>query len=96
MHTNSSLIQRSTNQIACDMGGEVVVLDLKSGIYYGMDAVGARVWSLIEQPVSLLAIRDAIMSEYDIDAESCERDILAFVNRMQSVGLVDISNGSHR
>ena len=89
----ASLIQRSTNQIACDMGGEVVILDLKSGTYYGLDLLGARVWSLIEQPTSLSAIRDAIMADYDIDAETCERDILAFLEQMQGVGLVEITNG---
>jgi hypothetical protein len=75
------------------MGGEVVILDLKSGTYYGLDVLGARVWSLIEQPTSLSAIRDAIMAEYDIDAETCERDILAFLESMQGVGLVEITNG---
>jgi len=92
---NSSLVQRSTNQIACDMGGEVVILDLKSGTYYGLDVLGARVWSLIEQPASLVAIRDTIMSEYEVDAATCERDILTFLNQMQAAGLIEISNGSH-
>lgn len=95
MDMNSSLVQRSTNQIACDMGGEVVILDLKSGTYYGLDVLGARVWSLIEQPASLVAIRDTIMSEYEVDAATCERDILTFLNQMQAAGLIEISNGSH-
>jgi len=57
--------------------------------------VGARVWSLIEQPASLVAIRDTIMSEYEVDAATCERDILTFLNQMQAAGLIEISNGSH-
>lgn len=89
-----AVVQRSSNQVACDMGGEIVVLDLESGCYYGLDAVGARVWSLIEQPASLSAIRDAIMAEYEVDAESCEHDIQAFLDKMQAVGLVEISNES--
>ena len=76
------------------MGGEVVILDLKSGLYYGLDVVGAKVWTLIEQPASLSAIREAIMSEYDVDAETCDRDILAFVDQMQAAGLVEISNAA--
>ena len=91
---NSSLVQRSADQIACDMGGEVVVLDLKSGTYYGLDALGAKVWSLIEQPASLAAIRDAIMAEYEVDAETCDRDVAAFLDRMQTIGLVQISDAS--
>jgi Coenzyme PQQ synthesis protein D (PqqD) len=91
---NSSLVRRSTNHIACDMDGEVVILDLQSGTYYGLDVVGASVWTLIEQPVCLGAIREAIMSEYDVDAETCDRDILAFLDKMQAVGLVEVSNGA--
>ena len=76
------------------MDGEVVILDLQSGTYYGLDVVGASVWTLIEQPVCLGAIREAIMSEYDVDAETCDRDILAFLDKMQAVGLVEVSNGA--
>jgi hypothetical protein len=74
------------------MGGEVVILDLKSGTYYGLDVIGARIWSLIEQPTSVSAIRDAIMADYDVDAETCEQDIVAFVEKMQGVGLVEVTN----
>lgn len=76
------------------MGGEVVILDLKSGNYYGLDAVGARVWTLIEAPTSLADIRRVIMDEYEVDAQTCERDILAFINQMQAVGIVEVCSGS--
>lgn len=94
MEINSSVIKRSADQIACDMGGEVVILDLKSGNYYGLDAVGARVWTLIEAPTSLADIRRIIMDEYEVDAETCDRDILAFINQMQAVGIVEVCSGS--
>ena len=76
------------------MGDEVVVLDLNSGTYYGLDELGARIWTLIEQPVSLCTIREAIMSEYEVDADTCNRDILAFVNKMQAAGLVEVGDAS--
>ncbi len=76
------------------MNGEVVILDLKSGTYYGLDLLGARVWGLIEQPASIVTIRDAIMSDYDVDADTCERDIVSFLEQMQAAGLVDIGDGS--
>jgi hypothetical protein len=90
----TSLVRRSANQIGCDIGDEVVVLDLNSGIYYGLDDLGARIWSLIEQPASLAALREAITAEYEVDAETCERDILAFLDKMQVAGLVEIDDAS--
>ena len=74
------------------MGDEVVVLDLNSGTYYGLDDLGARIWTLIEQPASLATLREAIMSEYEVDAETCERDILAFLKQMQVAGLVEVGD----
>ena len=88
------VVRRTTDQIACDMGGELVVLDLKSGFYYGLDTVGAQVWSLIEHPMSIAAIRDAIMAEYDVPADVCEQDIRAFVDKMQAAGLVEVKRES--
>jgi len=76
------------------MGGETVILDLNSGIYYGLDVVGARVWTLIEHVISVQAVCETIVSEYDVDAETCSRDVLAFVNQMRDIGLVEVTNGS--
>jgi hypothetical protein len=76
------------------MGGEVVILDLKSGTYYGLDLVGVTVWTAIEQPASVDTIREAVMAEYDVDAETCDQDILAFLAQMQAAGLVEISSGA--
>ena len=74
------------------MGDEVVVLDLNSGTYYGLDDLGARIWTLIEQPASLATLREAIICEYEVDAETCERDILAFLNQLQVAGLVEVGD----
>jgi len=90
--SSSVVVQRSPNQIACDMGGEVVILDLKSGTYYGLDLLGAQIWSLIKDPVSVIAIRDAIMAEFDVDAVTCERDVAAFLEHMEIAGLVEVKN----
>lgn len=94
MDINSSFVKRSPNQIACDMGGEVVILDLKSGKYFGLDSVGARIWTLIEEFTPLAEVQRTIMAEYEVDAETCARDILAFVDQMQTAGIVEVCRGS--
>jgi hypothetical protein len=76
------------------MGGEVVILDLQSGTYYGLDAVGALIWTLLEQPASLDTLRDAILAEYDVDPETCRQDTLAFVEELQAAGLVEVSDAA--
>jgi hypothetical protein len=90
--SNRSVVKRSPNHVATDMAGETVVLDMKSGMYYGMDSVASSIWNLIEEPKTLQEIRAAILEEYDIDAESCDRDVQAFVGALESAGLVEVSN----
>ena len=55
------------------LDGEAVLLDLASGTYFGLDAVGTRIWELLDQRQPLAAILDAILDEYDVEEHARER-----------------------
>ena len=57
--SDRSVVVAAADQVSCDLGGEAAILDLKSGIYYGLDPVGTRIWSLIQQPKAVRDIREA-------------------------------------
>ena len=88
--SEGSVFKRTTNQVCCDTGGESVILNLKSGTYYSVHEVGAKIWALIEQPTAIGAIRDAIVNEYDVDPEVCARDLRAFINGLETAGLIEV------
>ena len=92
--TNLSVVKKSVDQISCDMAGEAVVLNMKSGVYYGMDQVGALVWSLVDEPRTVEYIRETILQQFEVEPESCERDLIAFLYEMESAELIDIENGT--
>ena len=87
-----SIVKKISDQVSCDMAGEAIVLNLKSGVYFGMDEVGALIWSLLEKPRTIGEIRDAILEEYDVDSDSCDRDLMSFLDSLQTAGLVEIDN----
>lgn len=80
--TPTSTIVATRDHVSCDLGGEVVILSLQNGIYYGLDAIGAKVWALLAEPHAVSEIRDALLREYDVEAERCERELLALLNDM--------------
>jgi hypothetical protein len=80
------------DQVSSDLGGEVAILDLKAGVYYGLDAVGARIWSLIQEPRTVNEIRDILLEEYEVEPERCEHDLLALLRRLADEGLVEVRN----
>ena len=45
---------------------EAAILNLKTGIYYGLDPVGARIWNLIQTPRQLKEILETLLNEYDV------------------------------
>ena len=85
-----SIVKAITQQATAEMAGEAVVLDLKDGVYYSLDNVGARVWDLVQEPRSVGAIRDSVVAEFAVESERCERDVLALLQQMATAGLIEI------
>ncbi len=85
-------IVTAREQVSSDLGGEVVILNLKTGIYYGLDNVGAHVWTLLKEPRRVNEIRDSILREYEVEPERCEEDLLALLEELESKGLIEISD----
>src|SRR5215204_1866478 len=88
--SESSIVVAAEDQVSSDLGGEVAILDLKAGVYYGLDEVGARIWSLIQEPRTVNEIRDILLEEYEVDPESCERDLLALLQRLADEGIIEV------
>jgi len=88
--SKDSIVVVSTEQISCDLIGDAVILDLKKGIYYGLDEVGARVWSLIKVPRRVSEVLDALVEEYDVDRHRCECDVLDLLRDLKGRELIEI------
>jgi hypothetical protein len=90
----SSIVVAAKEQVSCPLGEEAAVLNLKNSVYYGLDSVGARVWTLLQQPRSVSELRDTLLSEYDVEARRCEQDLLALLETMRNEGLIEIRSVS--
>jgi hypothetical protein len=78
----------SDNQVSADLSGEVVILGMKQGAYFGVDAAGARIWELLQTPRRLGDVVATLTAEYAVPEEQCATDVLAFVEDLASQGLV--------
>jgi hypothetical protein len=82
----------TSQQIASKVGGEIVILNHNKGAYYGLDEVGALVWNnLEEEPKTLEALCDAVLSAYDIDQETCQEDVELLLEDLISEKLVEVT-----
>lgn len=82
----------TSQQIASKVGGEIVILNHNKGAYYGLDEVGALVWNnLEEEPKTLEALCNAVLSEYNIDQETCQEDVELLLEDLISEKLVEVT-----
>jgi hypothetical protein len=91
MRSSLSLTSRvvvTPGHLSCDLAGDVVVLNVADGFYYGLNEVAATVWQLLQEPRTVRQIRDALMAEYEVEAEQCERDLLVLLADLVTRGLV--------
>jgi hypothetical protein len=92
--TDVSTVKRIPDQLSCDLSGKAVILNLNSGMYYGIDEIGALIWTTLEEPRSVEYLREIILRGYPVDKETCNRDMMAFLADMQSAGLIEIQNAA--
>ena len=76
-----------------EMEGEGVLLNLKSGIYFGLNVLGARIWDLIGKHKNLDRVVETIAGEYEVERHRCEEDIIRLARDLHRNGLVEIKDG---
>ena len=86
--TLTDMFNVSSQAIARQVGDETVILHLGSGTYFGLDAVGSRIWQLMEKGKSLNEIRDVVLDEYEVSSEDVERDIAGLIKDLLAQDLV--------
>ena len=83
---------KPTSDVLCQsVGGEVVLLDLASERYFGLDPVGARIWNLLDQGLSLQQVLETLCTEYDAPRERLQSDLLDLVTQLADAGLVTVN-----
>jgi len=92
----SSVVVVGKGQISSDLAGEAVILNLETGMYYGLARVGARIWDLIREPTRVVDIRDAIVREYEVEVERCQHDVLCLLEQLADTGLIEFRDGAAR
>ncbi len=70
------------------VGDETVLLDLGSECYFGLDAVGTRVWQLLQQGASLAMVYECLLKEFAATPEQLHTDLIEFVHNLCETGLI--------
>jgi hypothetical protein len=85
------MVVASPENLATELGDEIVLLNMQRGAYHGLEGVGPRVWELIQQPRRVSEILNALLAEYNVPAEQCQQDLMELLRQLAERGLIDVS-----
>jgi Coenzyme PQQ synthesis protein D (PqqD) len=88
--TLASRISLGDDVVFRDLEGEMVLLDLRRGVYFSLDPLGTRIWHLLDEGRSLDEVVGSIVEEYDTTRQRFAADLLVFLASLREQGLVDV------
>lgn len=72
-----------------DLSGEKVMVDFEQGKYFMIKGVGNDIWDMLTDNISVAEIVDKLLQEYDVTEEMCEKEVLDFLNNLESLGIIE-------
>jgi hypothetical protein len=85
--SNARLV-RAPEIIATEVDGELVLMSIEDGKYFGLDAIGSEIWRRLEDPKSVEALTGELQGHFDGDPATIERETLDFLDKLSDHKLV--------
>ena len=82
--TRDTEIVLKKNLDVTDLAGDKVMIDFESGKYFMIKGVGNDIWDMIQEKTTVGAIIDGLLKEYEVPEDVCEREVIAFLEKMAS------------
>ena len=88
INPDHSRLARAPELIAADVDGEMVMMSVERGEYYGLNEVGARIWSLLASPKTLTELQQCLCAEYAVSPEQCRHELQPFIDELLARGIL--------
>ena len=85
---NEPTYSRNPETISGALHDQLVMMDIQQGKYFALNPVATRIWELLENPLTLDALCQTLLHEYDVTPEQCRLDVQEHLSEMRKLGLV--------
>ena len=89
---SESTISKNPQIISSKMDDEVVMMSVEKGNYYGLNRVGSEIWEKLTEPLTVSLLCDKLLQEFDVEKEQCEREVITYLEKLVSEGLILVSD----
>jgi len=94
--SNKDLLSRNSYDfLQAKLDGEMVLMHVDSAEYYGMDKMTTHIWELLEEDQSLDQVTQKLITEYEVDYDTCLSEIKPVIKDMVQKDMLRLSSSSH-
>ncbi|UOK56368.1 MULTISPECIES: lasso peptide biosynthesis PqqD family chaperone [Metabacillus] len=90
MSSTNFIVSQGEGNIVSDMNGEKVMLSISNGKYYNLGEMGGVIWDLIESPITFNQLIESLLSQYQVEREECQKQVLTFLESLNKEKLIKL------
>jgi hypothetical protein len=87
----TTMISRSPSVLTAEVDGEIVMMSIEQGRYFGLDDIGSDIWKRIEPPCSFGALIDGLAADYEADRATIATDVQNLLGLMAEQDVVRLA-----
>jgi Coenzyme PQQ synthesis protein D (PqqD) len=80
--------QQNPDVVVCELGGGAALLDLGSGVYFSLNAVGAFVWDILGAATSIDSASAAVCEQFEVPEPQAKRDLESLFQSLSEAKLI--------
>jgi hypothetical protein len=88
---DSTIISRSPSVVTAEIDGEVVMMSIEQGQYFGLDDIGSDIWKRLDPPCAFADLIERLAADYDADRDSIAADVRALLEIMAERDVVRLA-----
>jgi hypothetical protein len=89
--SDATEISRSPSVLTAEVDGEIVMMSIEQGRYFGLDDIGSDIWKRLEAPCSFAALIDRLAADYAADRATIAADVRALLEQMAAEDVVRLA-----
>lgn len=88
MQVLKQTLRANESVVSADLDGETVLLNVETGVYFGLDPVGTEIWKVLEKGATEDEVVVRLGEIFEVDADQLRDDVRDFVTQLQDKQLV--------
>jgi hypothetical protein len=76
------IVSRSPSVLTAEVDGEIVMMSIEQGRYFGLNDIGSDVWKRIEPPCSFATLIEDLAADYESDRATIRTDVQNLLGHM--------------